>query len=600
MNGVITKILTMSIVASVVILLVLVLRLALRKMPKAFSYALWAVVLFRLLCPVSLSSNMSLFRLFDTPNAATEYVEPASHVGGTVTGSVRNENGGVAVKDEVPEIEVKAKPVREITPAEVLTFVWLAGVLGMAGYSLVKYVQLRKRLREAVPLRDNIYIADHIDTAFVMGLVRPKIYIPSSVEDRDMTHIIAHEEYHIRRLDHVTKFLAYGALCIHWFNPLVWAAFILSGNDMEMSCDEAVIRKLGEGVKAEYSASLLALTTGRQIIAGTPLAFAEGNAKGRILNLANMKRPRAWISLILALSCLLFTVACGTNSKPATPPKKEEAETETETAQITDTATEGTVVSAETTSKKEPIVLTDPYAKPDWFEDVNTPYELFQKITAANIKEPYTNAKIDGEYWKDSLISPGKLSVIFKGIKESEIQEYAENERPEWTVLGSDAELTFECEDGILFFWYEHDHVNLSVGTYDYKVKTKPDFYGGVRWKITNDALNGFFEDCLTKYGGTDGPELIELSKSDFSASVYSISDYWFETDSDTITLTLDGGDSDEGRIYLHELGSDGNGNIINVLYVVGNSISETYTTTPGCRYRIDSEGISGGTITLS
>ncbi|MBQ8975481.1 MAG: hypothetical protein IJ072_07165, partial [Oscillospiraceae bacterium] len=223
------KILTMSVTASVVILLVMLLRQVLKKMPKVFSYALWAVVLFRLLCPVSFSSNISLFGLFDTP---TEYSEPVAYIGTasrSVTYSPETTPATETQSVDVSDIEVKAKPVVEITPAMVLTAIWLAGVTGMAGYSLAKYIQLRKRLREAVLLRDNIYIADRIDTAFVMGIVRPKIYIPSSVRDTELGHIIAHEQHHISRFDHVTRFLAYFALCVHWFNPLVWAAFILSG-----------------------------------------------------------------------------------------------------------------------------------------------------------------------------------------------------------------------------------------------------------------------------------------------------------------------------------------------------------------------------------
>lgn len=165
-------------------------------------------------------------------------------------------------------------------------YVWVAGMAVMTAYSAAAYRKLRKKLLIAVPLRENIYIADDIMSPFVVGLFRPKIYLPCNLGEREQEYIILHEQHHIRRLDHLAKALAFLALTVHWFNPLVWLAFVLAGRDMEMSCDEAVIRTLGSDVRADYSASLLTLATGRRIIAGTPLAFGEGDTKGRINNLS--------------------------------------------------------------------------------------------------------------------------------------------------------------------------------------------------------------------------------------------------------------------------------------------------------------------------
>ena len=150
-----------------------------------------------------------------------------------------------------------------------------------------------------------------------MGILSPKIYLPSDVPKNERKYIIAHERHHISRFDHIIKLLAYSALCIHWFNPLVWAAFILAGKDMEMSCDEAVIRKMGSQIRADYSASLLRLATHKKIIAGMPLAFGEGDTKGRVMNMAKWKKPRLWVSLICLLLCTTILVACAVNPQTA-------------------------------------------------------------------------------------------------------------------------------------------------------------------------------------------------------------------------------------------------------------------------------------------
>ena len=209
------------------------------------------------------------------------------------------------------------------------TLVWLAGIGVLAVYSVVSLLRLRRKLIGALPLRENICLADYIDSPFVMGIIHPKIYLPSSLSEQEQGYIILHEQHHIRRGDHIMKALAFLALCIHWFNPLVWVAFILSSKDMEMSCDEAVVKKLGEGIRADYSASLLSLATGRRIIAGTPLAFGEGDTKSRIKNLLNWKRPKVWITVLAAVVCLAIVAACAGN------PREEAAETPGDTAHMT-------------------------------------------------------------------------------------------------------------------------------------------------------------------------------------------------------------------------------------------------------------------------
>ena len=316
----------MSLTASAVILAVLAARLLLRRAPKVFSYALWAVVLFRLLCPVSVTSAVSLMGALGAPaqertqrTSAVEYV-PADRIRGTAPAVTQlpqtplpAETGGAvnaAPADTAPEA-VPATSFNE--PVFILTLIWLAGMALLLAYSLVSLLRLRRRLVGAVRLRDNIYLADHIPSPFVMGLIRPKIYLPSDLRETERGYILRHEQYHIRRRDHLVKFLSFLALCIHWFNPLVWAAFVLSGKDMEMSCDEAVVKALGEEIRADYSASLLSLATGRRIVAGMPLAFGEGDTGSRIRNLLNWKRPRPWGMAVCAVVCVGLIALCAAN-----------------------------------------------------------------------------------------------------------------------------------------------------------------------------------------------------------------------------------------------------------------------------------------------
>ena len=305
----------MSLTGSLVILLVLLGRLVLRKQPKTFSYALWAVVLFRLLCPVSISA----------PVSALEVVSPVVEQTTQTVSRVSYVQQELQLLPQVPQStgDTAVAVKKAVGPGTVAAWVWLAGVGIMCLSGLLSYERLRHRLVGASPWRGNILLSDYVDTPFVMGIFRPKIYLPTATPLREQRFIIAHEQHHIRRLDHIWKCLAYLALCVHWFNPLVWLSFVLAGKDMEMSCDEAVIRKLGEHTRADYATALLCLSTKRTIIGGTPLAFGEGDTKGRVKNMANWKKPKVWVSLLCALLCIAVLVACAVN--PTEKPQETDA-----------------------------------------------------------------------------------------------------------------------------------------------------------------------------------------------------------------------------------------------------------------------------------
>ena len=324
-----SQVLNMSMTGSVVILLVMLARLILKRAPKIFSYALWSVVLFRLLCPVAFTAPVSVLNALEpevqeaSESTSVVYFLPAEVSQDSDFSFVPAEN-----QSGTDGVQAGESEHTHLDLMMVASYVWIVGSAIMILYSVIQYIRLRLKLVGAMAYRGNVYRADYIDTPFVMGIFSPKIYLPSDVPMNERKYIIAHERHHIRRCDHIIKLLAYLALCIHWFNPLVWAAFILAGKDMEMSCDEAVIRKMGSQIRADYSASLLRLATHKKIIAGMPLAFGEGDTKGRVMNMAKWKKPRLWVSLICLLLCTTILVACAVN------PVDEEYSDEQQTEQL--------------------------------------------------------------------------------------------------------------------------------------------------------------------------------------------------------------------------------------------------------------------------
>lgn len=303
------RVLNMSFTAGLVILLVLAARLLLKKAPKNFSYALWAVVLFRLVCPFSFESLFSLLPVNSQPIPQDIALMAAPIV-----------NTGIPTLDQTIASSLPAATeLASANPLQVLLFfaqiLWLAGAAVLLLYSLILLFGLKKRLHTAVLWKDNIFISDEIDTAFVLGLFCPKIYLPAQLTENEREVIVLHEQFHIRRLDPAIKLLSFLALCVHWFNPLVWVAFFLSGKDREMRCDEAVISRLGSPAKKEYASSLLTLATGRRIVGGTPLAFGEGETKGRVKNVLRYKKPAVWVLVVLGVAVAALCVGLLANPR---------------------------------------------------------------------------------------------------------------------------------------------------------------------------------------------------------------------------------------------------------------------------------------------
>lgn len=307
MDKLFLQILNMNITAGYVILFVIAARLLLKKAPKIFSYALWSVVLFRLICPFSFESMFSLMPINTqtVPHNIMYSQAPQIHSGIAAIDQAANNSL------PAPAVGVSANPLQVwIALGEA---VWLFGIAALLIYSAYTAVRLRNKLKPAKRIYDNIYEMDGVKTPFVFGVLKPKIYLPPILSENDRAYIIKHEQIHIKRLDYIIKPFAFLVLCIHWFNPLVWIAFFLMEEDMELSCDESVIKQMGSEIKKSYSASLLSLSTGRRTARGCPLAFGENDTKGRIKNILNYKKPAFWVIIVTIIAVAAICIGLMTD-----------------------------------------------------------------------------------------------------------------------------------------------------------------------------------------------------------------------------------------------------------------------------------------------
>lgn len=358
-----------SVTAGIAAAAVMLIRIPLKKAPKRWSYMLWAVVFFRCLCPFSVESTVSLFnavpeksviseqtagndetaqtdisetgqyiadKAAPLPSAGTFY-NPYGYYGepGAIEpryadysgyADFAEDNGTVNIEENISEADDTEADAAASDTAEsgerentvsvqtVLLTVWLAGAAVMAVYGTASYTRLMRKIRTAVKTADGIYETDLIPTAFSAGFFPPRVYIPCGLSDTERRLIVTHERVHIRRCDYITKPLAFIALALHWFNPLIWAAFTLMTRDMELSCDEAVLKICGAEEKKDYSRALLRVSMKRSGLAVIPLAFAETGIKGRVKNVLGYKKPRAAATLLAGALVISACAVLGTNA----------------------------------------------------------------------------------------------------------------------------------------------------------------------------------------------------------------------------------------------------------------------------------------------
>lgn len=318
MEGIFVKLLNMSISASVLILIVVLLRGVLRRSPKWIHCLLWGLVAVRLVCPLSFESSFSLAPRADFVETKLgvqredgRYMNSATDAGKALNDDLDNaQNKNLANKGNADRQGDWKK----------ISWTWFVGVVLLLGYVAISYLRFRKKVQASVRLRDGIYVCDNIRTPFILGVIRPGIYLPSDMDEVQTDNVIAHERAHLSRLDQVWKPLGYCLLAVYWFNPLCWLAYVLFCRDMELACDEKVIRDMDVEDKKVYSRVLLSFSDPSHRIAAGPLAFGEIGVKKRIQSVLNYRKPAFWMVGLAILALVVTSLCFLTNPKAANDP----------------------------------------------------------------------------------------------------------------------------------------------------------------------------------------------------------------------------------------------------------------------------------------
>ncbi len=312
MDAVFLKLLNMSIAASWLILAVILLRQFLKKAPKWFTCILWAIVAVRLLCPVTIESTFSLIPSAETfqPSVVQYAHKPTINSGISFINSTLNPIIGEAFEPA---------PGASANPLHILMFIagnlWIIGVICLLAYALVSFLRLRSKMGEAVLMRDNIWLCDNVQSPFILGIIRPQIYLGSGIGEEQMQYVLAHEQAHLKRRDHWWKPLGYLLLSVYWFNPLMWLAYVLLCRDIELACDEKVIKDMNMEGKKAYSNALVDCSVQRKMVVVCPLAFGEVGVRERVKKVLNYKKPAFWLILVAIAVCIAVTVCFLTNPK---------------------------------------------------------------------------------------------------------------------------------------------------------------------------------------------------------------------------------------------------------------------------------------------
>ena len=315
MSVIFLKLLNLSISASWLVLVVLALRLVLKRAPKWVNVLLWGMVALRLMVPFSIESALSLIPSAETLSPEVVRFDPAP----TITSGVELIDN--AVNPSLSE-SFAAAPLASVNPLYVWTYlagwVWLIGLAAMLAYALVSYLRLRRRVSASIPLRENIYVCDEVPSPFILGIAKPRIYLPSALDEAQRGSVLSHERAHLARHDHWWKPLGFALLAVYWFNPLLWLAYTLLCRDIELACDERVLRGMDAGQVKDYSSALLACSVPRRMLAACPLAFGEVGVGARVKNALRYKKPAFWVVTASVAVCVVVAVCFLTNPERAT------------------------------------------------------------------------------------------------------------------------------------------------------------------------------------------------------------------------------------------------------------------------------------------
>ena len=311
MNELFLKIINMSISASWLVLAVLILRFVLKKAPKWINVLLWGIVAIRLICPFSFESTLSII-----PSAETIPLNICMDTTPTINSGISAINNAVnpiISQSNTPMAGASVNPL-QITIG-IYEYIWIFGMIALALYTAISYWRLRRKVDTAVRYKDNIFQSENVSFPFVLGIIKPRIYLPFKMNGQYLEHVVAHEQAHVCRKDHWWKPLGFLLLMIHWFNPLMWLAYVLLCRDIELACDEKVIKELGNEQRGDYTQALVACSVNRRMIAACPLAFGEVSVKERVKSVMNYKKPAFWVIIISVIVCVGVAVCFLTNPK---------------------------------------------------------------------------------------------------------------------------------------------------------------------------------------------------------------------------------------------------------------------------------------------
>ena len=311
MNELFLKIINMSISASWLVLAVLILRFVLKKAPKWINVLLWGIVAIRLICPFSFESTLSII-----PSAETIPLNIGMDTTPTINSGISAINNAVnpiISQSNTPMAGASVNPL-QITIG-IYEYIWIFGMIALALYTAISYWRLRRKVDTAVRYKDNIFQSENVSFPFVLGIIKPRIYLPFKMNGQYLEYVVAHEQAHICRKDHWWKPLGFLLLMIHWFNPLMWLAYVLLCRDIELACDEKVIKELGNEQRGDYTQALVACSVNRRMIAACPLTFGEVGVKERVKSVMNYKKPALWVIIIAVIVCVGVAVCFLTNPK---------------------------------------------------------------------------------------------------------------------------------------------------------------------------------------------------------------------------------------------------------------------------------------------
>ncbi len=482
MSDFLLSLLNMSIVSCWLILALIILRPLLKKAPKAFVCALWALVGLRLICPITFESVLSLIPssqpvsdsvVYSQINTFVNYSEPVNNIAVGTTQQSLVPPAGTSIITPLQAISLVA------------AFIWVAGVAAMLIISLVSYLRLKKSVAASVNTGGSVYINDDIASPFVLGLVRPRIYIPSALSEYEKEYVIAHESAHIKRRDYLIKPLGYFILSLHWFNPLVWVAYILLCRDIESACDERVIKTMSDKEKTDYSEILLRLSMPKKSIRACPVAFGEVGVKMRIKSVLNYKKPAFWIVIVAVVVAAALTVGFLTN--PVSKNEVPENDDSKPYASMSDNSFESTVMGS--------IIMNcasedkgDRYAVSD-FRELNT-IEFEHSVTS------YIWA-----YYGEYEYNDGKTELEYEFYQPAVVRLHKDGDK--YTSESFEAVEDYRYTDQVMAMFPEELHAS---------VRYRPGYYQDQKNDCLRSAMNHYNEAYILSEG-SDGKEQITTTQ---------------------------------------------------------------------------------------